>query len=392
MKRWTDVLREARVPLQIFFGTRALLWATAVYAWLWLTPRRLQSGDLGYLTRIWARSDSDWFVGIAKHGYQHNGGAVFYPLYPLAMAGLGRALGGYYVTAGIVISLVCGAAAFALLYRLALPRVGTSAASRTLLYLAVFPMTLYLQAVYSESMFLLFAVATFLAAERRRWLLAGTAAGLATLTRIAGVALWPAILLMAWRAPPGERRRAVASLGVAPLLAALYPIWLQIQIHAPRAEFANEAGWNRHLSPAGPFGGAWRGLEAAWAGVEQLVTGDRTHAFWTHSHSDPLYVAAHNLEDFAFFAVFAALGVVAWKRFGAPYGLYVLGVVALAASVPQASYPLLSMPRFCLTLFPAFLALASLATTAVRDRLILIASTLGAGVAVVVWVGGYWVS
>lgn len=376
-------VRGTRVPLQIFFGTRALLWVTAVYAWLWLTPRYMHSGDLGYATRIWARSDSDWFIGIAKHGYQHNDGAVFYPLYPLTIAGLGRMLGNHYVTAGIVISLMCGAAAFVLLYKLTLPRLGRTGASHALLYLAVFPMALYLQAVYSESMFLLFAVATFLAAERRRWLLAGTCAGLATLTRVAGVALWPAVLLMAWRAPPGERRRALASFGVAPLLTGLYPLWLEIQIHAPRAEIAAEAGWNRHFSPAGPFAGAWHGLQAAWAGVEQLVTGDRLHAYWTHSHSDPLYVAAHNLEDFAFFAVFVVLGVVAWKRFGAPYGIYVLGVIALAAAVPQSSYPLLSMPRFCLTLFPAFMALAALATTAARDRLILVASTLFSAVAIV---------
>ena len=392
MDLWGARLRAAVPPLRVFAGSRLVVWMVAVYAWVWFAPLRLPAGDLGYVTQVWSRADSNWFLDIARHGYGHNGSGstVFYPLYPLSIAGLGRALGGYYVTAGILISLVCGAAAFVLLHRLALPRLGPEGASRAVLYLAVFPMSLFLQAVYSESMFLLCAVSAFLAAERRRWLLAGVAIGLATLTRIAGVALFPAILLLAWRSP--ERRRAVASLGIAPLLAGLYPLWLQIKLHAVFAEFSNEAGWNRYVSKAGPLGGAWHGLQAAWAGLEQLVTGDRTHAFWTASHSDPLYVAAHNLVDFAFFAGFIALGIVAWRRFGAPYGVYVLGSLAIAASVPHSSYPLLSVPRFCLTLFPAFFALASLATTARRDRIVIVISSVFLAVAVVQWTTGYWVS
>jgi len=45
----------------------------------------------------------------------------------------------------------------------------------------------------------------FLLAERGRWLGAGTITGLAVLTRISGVALLPALALLAWRQP--ERRR-----------------------------------------------------------------------------------------------------------------------------------------------------------------------------------------
>jgi hypothetical protein len=116
------------------------------------------------------------------------------------------------------------------------------------------------------------------------------------------------------------------------------------------------------------------------------------HAFWTHSHSDPLYVAAHNLEDLAFLVVFLSLGIVAWRRFGAPYGLFVLGSLAIALSVPHLGYPLLSIPRFCLTLFPAFLALAAVATTARRDRAILVLSSIFLGVVTVQWAVALWVS
>jgi len=374
----------------VFLGTRLLAWLVALYAWLWIVPRPVGSGDLGYVTAVWSRADSRWFISIAQHGYLKDGGAVFYPLYPLALAGLGRAFDGYYVTAGIVISLVCGAAAFVLFHRLAAMHLDAAGALRAVLYLAIFPMSLFLQAVYSESLYLLLAVATFLVAEKRRWLSAGVLAGLAMLTRIAGVALLPALVVMAWRSP--ERRRALASLAVAPLLAVLYPLFWWIHLGAPRAPYAAEGGWYRHVSYAGPLGGLWNSLRAVAAALAQLATGDRVHAFWTRSHSDPLYVATHNLEDFAFFAVFLVLGIVAWRRFGAPYGLYVLVGLAIPLSVPHLGYPLLSMPRFCLTLFPAFLALASLATTVTRDRIVVATSCAFLAVAIVMWTGERWVS
>jgi hypothetical protein len=367
-------------PVAVFLWSRLLIWATALYAWIWWVPPTPNGSDLGYATEIWARADAQWFIAIAEHGYQRNGGAVFYPLYPLSIGLLGRALGGYYVAAGIVVSLACCAGAFVLLYRLALPRLGTDGARRALLYLALFPMSLFLQAVYSESLYLVCCLGAFVLAERRRWPAAGIVTGLAMLTRLAGVALFLPILLLAWRSP--ERRRALVSMLLAPALAALYPVWLQLKLHAPFAAVGNEAGWDRHISAAGPAGGLWRSLKAAWNGVEKLTTGS----------SDNVQAAAHNLEYLAFLVVFVWLGIEAWRRFGAPYGVFVLGSLAIPLSVPTTGYPLLSMPRFCLPLFPAFLAMAAIADTPRRDRAILIVSTLFLGIAVVEWSAGQWVS
>jgi len=187
-------------PLVVFLWSRLLIWMTAIYAWVWFVPRPAKppnSTDLGYATEIWARADAGWFISIAQHGYQRNGGEVFYPLYPLAVGLLGRVFDGYYVTTGIVVSLACCAAAFFLLYKLALPRLGADGARRAVLYVALFPMSLFLQAMYSESMYLLLCVSAFLLAERRRWLSAGIVTGLAMLTRLAGFALLAPILLLA---------------------------------------------------------------------------------------------------------------------------------------------------------------------------------------------------
>jgi hypothetical protein len=131
----------------------------------------------------------------------------------------------------------------------------------------------------------------------------------------------------------------------------------------------------------GPFGGLWHGLKAAWVGIAQIATGDPR-----------MQAGAHNLEYFAFLVVFLWLGVEAWRRFGVPYGLFVLGSLAIPLSAPTIGYPLLSMPRFCLVLFPAFLGLAAMANSERRNRAVLVVSSLFLGVAVVGWSVGQWVS
>ena len=65
-----------------------------------------------------------------------------------------------------------------LLYRLAESRLGADGRGARVLYLALFPMAFFLQAVYSEALFLLFTLAAFLAAERGRFLGAGVLTGL----------------------------------------------------------------------------------------------------------------------------------------------------------------------------------------------------------------------
>jgi hypothetical protein len=252
-------------------------------------------------------------------------------------------------------------------------------------------MTLFLQAVYNESLFLFLALACFALAERGAWLSAGYAAGLALLTRPTAFAVLPALVLLAWRSR--QRWRALASLCIAPVLFALYPIWLNWKTHDTFAFIHAEKAWHRHLSHAGPLGGLWQGLRSGWAGIEQVATGSTTHVYWSGGiGSDTLHGAMLNLEDLGFALVFLALAIVAWRRFGAAYGLFAVLAVALPLSTPSSRWPLESFPRFCVVIFPAFMALASLSTTAVRQRLVIATSALFLGIAVFQWSVQQWVS
>jgi hypothetical protein len=211
------------------------------------------------------------------------------------------------------------------------------------------------------------------------------------LTRISGVALLPALAVLAWRRP--ERRRALASLCAAPLVFATYPLYLGLAQGDAFAFARSQGFWNRHLSYAGPLGGVWDGLRAGWAGVRQLASGSHTHYYWAPVRdADPMRVAAVNLEALGFLVLLVVLTVIAWRRFGAPYGLFCAVSLAIPLSVPSERWPLLSLPRFGLVLFPCFLALAVLGGRPRVHTAILAVSSIMLGVAVTQWALWQWVA
>jgi hypothetical protein len=342
---------------------------------------------------VWARWDSVWFLRIAEDGYgsAEEAAAAFYPLYPLLVGVLGRVLLGHYVLAGVLISLAATLGAFVLLHRLAESKLGAEGARRAVLYLAVFPFALFLSAVYSEALFLFLALAAFVLAERGSFLGAGAAAGLAWLTRPLGVALLPALAVMAWRAQ--RRREALVRLAAAPALFALYPLWLWWRIDDPWAFLRAEDVWSRHLSWAGPFGGLWEGMRAGWAGVRQLASGSDSTRYWSAvQDADPDRVAAVNLQQLAFLVLFAVLTVVVWRRFGAPYGLFAAVSLSIPLSVPSERWPLLSMPRFGLVVFPFFLALAVLGARPRVHTAVVVVSAVLLGIVCAQWALWQWVA
>lgn len=365
-----DDTRSVSPGLRIFLWSRVAIWLVAVVAVVFFDRASNRGAEwdserlheLGTVIDVWARWDSDWFLRIAEEGYSWPSSTpAFLPLYPLLVALLGFVLFDHFVLAGVALSLAAGSAAFILMYRLTVDKLGAEAGRRAVLFLALAPTSLFFGAVYSESLFLLLAVATFLAAEKGSFWKAGALAGLALLTRSAGLALLPALVVFAWREP--TRGRALAGVAVAPALFLVYPLVLAVWIGKPLAFVdAQKVVWERHLSPAGPLGG--------------------------------LIAAAQNREilDLAVVAVVVALGLVAWRRIGVPYGLYVLGSVALPLAAYSNKAPLLSMQRFVIVAFPIFMALA----TVVRSRraTLVTAAILAAGLVayVVRWALWYWVA
>ena len=373
--------RQPRDALTIFVWSRTAIWVAALLAFFWFEPNRHPDAarwdsplihDLGAFTDVWARWDSVFFVRIAEHGYDR-ASAAFFPLYPALVWGLGHVFFGHYVLAGVIVSLAATLGAFVLLHRLAEQQLGADGARRAVLYLAVFPTALFLQAVYSDSLFLLLVLGAFVLAERKRFAGAGLATGLAVLTRANGVALLPAFALLAWRAR--DRGRALAGLALAVPVAGLYPLLLWRELGDPWAFAHAQDRWHRHLSPAGPLGGIWDALTK-----------------WVPSGTLERHAIAVNVEDLAFLVLFIVLTVIAWRRFGAAYGLFAAVSLAIPLSYPSSRWPLLSLPRFGLGIFPLFLALAFLGGRPRVHTALVACSAVLLGLAVVQWALWQWVA
>ena len=357
--------------LAIFAWSRLAIWALAAGTVLlfddhlnpsrgrWDTPRLHELGDW---FDVLARWDSDWYLRIAESGYRWPSSTpAFFPLYPAIVAVVGRMLGDHFLLAGVLVSLAASAGAFVLLFEVVRLRLGPRDARRTVLYLAVFPTSLFLGVVYGEGLFLALAIGTFLLAERGRPGWAAVVAGLAILTRAQGLALLPALALFAWRS---ERRvRALALLAVPVALFLVYPLVLEVWIGRGLAFLDAQRVWHRSLAPLGPLGGL----------VQAVGEGDVL---------GPLLAVA-----------LVALAVLAWRVLGAPYGVYALAALAIPMAFPSERLGgLYSFPRLALAAFPCLAALAVLG----RDRRVNVALVvvLGAALAVDVvrWSLWYWVS
>ena len=357
--------------LAIFAWSRLAIWALAAGTVLlfddqlnpsrgrWDTPRLHELGDW---FDVLARWDSDWYLRIAESGYRWPSSTpAFFPLYPAAVAVVGRILGDHFLVAGVLVSLAASAAAFVLLFEVVRLRLGPRDARRTVLYLAVFPTSLFLGVVYGEGLFLALAIGTFLLAERGRLGWAAVVAGLAILTRAQGLALLPALALFAWRS---ERRvRSLALLAVPVALFLVYPLVLEVWIGRGLAFLDAQRVWDRSLAPLGPLGGL----------VQAIGEGDVL---------GPLLAIA-----------LVALAVLAWRVLGAPYGVYALAALAIPMAFPSERLGgLYSFPRLALAAFPCLAALAVLG----RDRRVNVAVVVvlcaALAVDVVRWSLWYWVS
>lgn len=310
------------------------------------------------LLEPWQRWDTLYYQALAERGYGSFPGSEFAPpLFPWLMRWAGAALGGNTLLGGIVISNLAVLAALVYLFRLAESELGRASAGRTILYLASFPTAYFLLAAYSESLFVLAVVASLYHARRAEWRWSGLWAFVASLTRLQGAVLALVLAVEAWR----QRREGKAdawALGAIALSAAgalVFPIYLWLGLHSsPWAIVTSQMGRYRgELS----FPGA--GLLVA---ARLLVTGQ----FLTADYF-----------DFVLTLLFLGLLVWIFRHLPRVYGVYGLMMMVIALARVSGFEPLLSMSRYLLIVFPAFMALGRIGERPWLHRLILYPSWIG---------------
>lgn len=350
MKKKVAQPQERRARLPAWFDARVVGLVLAVKALLLLYGvqafvvwRNEWVGSFYNWLTIWNRWDAPHYLDIARMGYVSEGvearWIVFFPLYPWLVRVAAFFLRDELVAAFFVSGLASIAAGL-LLYRLARAEDEPEEVARgAVFYLLVFPTAYFLHIGYNESLFLALVLGAFLAARARCWWAAGLLGCLAALARINGVVLLPALAFEAWEEYRGAGRRVRAGWLWLLLVGVGFGVYLLINwwvLGDPRA-FLTMQGEHWFKSPTWP----WVGIQGAW------------NSIWGRMPSDALMIG---WQEFFFILLGLGLTVWAWLRLRASYAMWMTCNWLIWTSTKFA----LSVPRYTLALFPAFILLARL--------------------------------
>jgi hypothetical protein len=294
---------------------------------------------------VWRRWDGISLMNIAEHGYQGvpAGHLNYFPLYPLLTRFLGSLLLDEFTLAGLILSTIATGLAFHFMHILLLEIFGdTRLANWTILVWAIYPTSLFLFAPYSDGLFICFAVTSMLALRRRKWMLSGTLASLAGLTRAQGILLGlPIAFVVGQELHANHRPRAdmLLSLLVVPVGWLAYVIW-RMQYGVPGLL----ASFNRYSEIAfiDPVTAVVRAFQQAFATGSLLIWG----------------------EIISLLGFCAVLGwMLTQERFRQRYDLMIYSLATLTLFLSKHSETasaFQSSTRYVLSLFPVFIGVAAL--------------------------------
>jgi len=308
-------------------------------------------GAAELLLGVWQRFDANWYLHIATQGYTPGDGTtVYFPLYPALMRLLGDLLAGNHLVAGLIISTVAYAGALYYLFVLTRRELGGEAARRATVYLALFPTAFFFLAVYNESLFLLLVLAAFYYARQDRPWLAGGLGFLAALTRLQGVIL---LLPLGWilLRHKGFQWRMLGWTGLSALLVPLGTILF----------LAFQRYWMGEASMLQTYEGQlYARFVLPW---DNILASVRVILSPEGSFIDLLNLLITFL--------FIALVVAVWKKLPKEYGIYSAFTLLALMLRMTTLQPLVSMSRYVLAIFPAFMLMGAWGGNPWVNRLIL---------------------
>lgn len=157
-------------------------------------PKWLYDGRLPQWIWMWANLDGNHYVSIARDGYyrfEHG----FFPLYPWLIRVVHDAMGLQFILSGLLITYVSLWLLIKVFWNLIRIDYPGQKFFPVFVTLISFPSAFFLISVYNDALFLLLALLSFYLARKDRWWLAGLCGYLAALTRVTGLALFPALLV-----------------------------------------------------------------------------------------------------------------------------------------------------------------------------------------------------
>jgi hypothetical protein len=312
----------------------------------------------------WVRWDSMWYEAIVNNQPRFlpsgHSSANFFPFYSWLSWLVGLPLRAVldheraFYAGGLIVSSASFLLGLIAAERLAFRLAGAEAAVRAVWLIAVFPFSFFLTAVYADALYFCLAAWSLLFAYEERWNAACALATLAAMTRIPGIALYPAIVLEYLRRNGFNVRAlgtfvpSLAILAIGPIVLLTYYDW---RYGNPLAFLhARQQGWNR----ASGFAALQRDYRYFFS-ASVFSCSDLADCVRDFEPTRKLlglwYVALVPL----------SLGLVAYARRTLGLGLVTWAVLSVLMALVNG---LDGTGRFTSVLFPAFIGLALL----VRSR------------------------
>ncbi len=325
----------------------------------------------------WLNFDGLHYYSIAQNGYSP-GKYFFFPVFPLVARWLAVIFGSIPISGLLVSNLSFLLALFGLwkLLRLDYKR---KISCLVIILLLLFPASFYFASFYTESLFLALVVWAFYLARKRKWLLVAIIGAIASATRVTGTFLLPAFLFEALLLVKQKSKRTWKRVG----LLFLIPFGLFFFMLYLKGQAGDFLAFN--------------------TGATQI--------FGEYRSATPVFLPR------VFYRYFIKiLPSLNWDYFPVVFStlfevgvgillliLIFLGIGKLRLSywfwltagylVPTAYQNFVSLPRFALILFPAFILLAQwLSKRKVLQILIAVLLLTGLGVATAMFLRGYWVA
>ena len=377
--------KALQAVLLAFILTRLMIFAITYLSMIELPVR---TGDVYWrsitqniLADGMVRWDSGFYRDIILRGYPSVSGGratAFFPSYPIIVWLLYKVIGHVYLS-GLLVSNITFLIALFYLYALVRQEYDDrEIASRAVFYLAAAPSAFIFSAMYTESTFLAFLIASFYYARNRHWVLAALTGAAASAARAPGVAVAIFILL------EGFHQQGIR------YWPAAWSLKTQIDLLLKDGRLAL-AAWPSILAAAGATTGLW-----IYMIYLKIVFGDplsflHVQSFWGRQVTDnwltSLTIGTINrlnlggnlwagqinvnlLQDVLATLVFIPLVIVVMLKMRPAYGIFTF----ISFLIPLLSSSAVSMRRYVLTLVPCFILIAIWGRRPWVDRVVVVVS------------------
>ncbi len=321
-----------------------------------------------------ANFDGVHYLTIANEGYlRTNFIQAFFPMFPYVLLhGLHTLIPSLNI---LLTGLLIANLAFLLFllvgFEYVKQKYSLRIAWRFILAVLLFPWSIFLASLYTESLFLLLSMVCFWMAHKKNWLAAGLVTILLSATRIVGVMMVPALWIELWRSGNRDWKDYLAiSFGSLGLL--LYMGYLYVHFGDPLYFLHVQAAFG-----AGRSNGITLYPQVAYRSLKILLTTTKDLKYVTY------------LEEF----IAGTIGILAivwpWKKVSPGIIFFSLA----NALIPTISGSFLSMGRFLLPCLSIYLLIAMMASR--HPRLSIIWYALSAAILVlnsILFLQGYWVA